>query len=88
MHQYVGDFAAKKLDAIVDRINQGELTMGEFHKLEKNIEMIGDEFISASLLEQLQEHKPNRLDELHEREKQMMDELRIIKKRIKELERK
>lgn len=87
MHQYVGDFAAKKLDVIVDRINQGELTMGEFHKLEKDIEMIGDEFISASLLEQLQEHKPNRLDELHEKEKQMMDELRIIKKRIKELER-
>lgn len=86
MKQFIGGFATRKLDKIVERINQTEFSMQEYRLLERDIEMIGDEFLSAGLKELLVEHKPNQVEVLVDRESQLLTELDNVRKRIKDLQ--
>lgn len=86
MKQFIGDFAAKKLDDIVERINQTDLSMNEYRLLEQAIGMVGDEFISAGLKELLAEHKPNQLEVLVDKESQLLEELDKVRKQIKDIQ--
>lgn len=86
MKQFIGDFAAKKLDKIVERIKKANLSMQEYRLLERDIELIGDEFISSGLKELLAEHKPNQLEVLVDKESQLLAELDNVRKRINDLQ--
>ena len=88
MKQFIGDFAARKLDKIVERIDRANLSMQEYRLLERDIEMIGDEFLSAGMKELLAEHKPNQLEVLVDRESQLLMELDNVRKRIKDIQKK
>lgn len=82
MNEFVGRFAVKKLDEIIDEVKKGEsISKEQYKKRLELIELIGDEFVREKLKEEL-------LDKLGERERREMavEEIKNIKRRMDYLE--
>lgn len=55
MDRFVGDFAERKLDALIEAINQPDIDNVKRNNLMKEAERIGDSYIRKLLLTKLEE---------------------------------
>ena len=66
MKEFVGKFAVRKLEEIIETVKEGgEITMEEYRQRKKLVDVIGDEFIREKLTEEL-------LDKLNRYDRRMM----------------
>lgn len=66
MNEFVGKFAARKLDEIIETVKEGgEITLDEYRQRKKLVDVIGDEFINEKLTEEL-------LDKLNSRDRKLV----------------
>ena len=86
MKEYIGEFAADKLDKLIMDVNNKIITNEEsYQSLWNRIEQIGDDFIRNKLRNQLTE-KYTSLAQLRNEERQLSEKLASVKKQIIELE--
>ena len=82
MKEFVGKFAVRKLEEIIEKVKEGrEITLEEYHQRKCLVDVIGDEFIREKLTEEL-------LDKLNRRDRRMMarEEIDRIERRKQYLE--
>ena len=81
MDDFVGKFAVKKLDEIIQDVNDGEqISMAEYRQGLAKVELIGDVFVREKLKEELL----NKLNE-HERREMAIEEIRAMEQRLQYL---
>ena len=86
MREYIGEFAAGKLDKLIDDVNRIDIAdEGVYHSLWNRIEQIGDDFIRNKLHSQLAE-RYNPLVLLRNEERLLTEKLAKLRDRITELE--
>lgn len=82
MKEFVGKFAVRKLEEIIEAVKEGgEITLEEYRQRKNLIDVIGDEFIREKLTEEL-------LDKLNRHDRRMMarEEIDRIERRKQYLE--
>lgn len=86
MKEYIGEFAADKLDRLVEDVNNKNIDSDEtYHRLYERIDQIGDDFIRNRLHSQLAE-RYSPLAKLRDVERQLSDKLESVRNRIAEIE--
>ena len=83
MTQFVGDVAAEKLNAIVDKLEKVSKPIDKktFEHLEKSIKIIGDRFIKMKLLEKLEYLK--RKDSLEVEYEMLKKQMQVVEEKMK-----
>ena len=86
MKEYIGEFAADKLDMLVEDVNHMNIDNDEvYHRLYERVDQIGDDFIRNRLHSQLAE-RYSPLAKLRDEERQLSDRLESVRIRIAEIE--
>lgn len=86
MKEYIGEFAADKLDKLVEDVNHKNIDNDEvYHRLYDRVDQIGDDFIRNRLHSQLAE-RYSPLAKLRDEERQLSDKLESVRNRIAEIE--
>ena len=86
MKEYIGEFAADKLDLLVEDVNHMNIDNDEvYHRLYERVDQIGDDFIRNRLHSQLAE-RYSPLAKLRDEERQLSDRLESVRIRIAEIE--
>ena len=86
MKEYIGEFAAEKLDQLVEDVNNKNIDSEEAYRhLYERIDQIGDDFIRNRLHSQLAE-RYSPLAKLRSEERQLMEKLESVRNKITEYE--
>lgn len=81
MNEFVGKFAVKKLEEIIDEVKEDKaISLSQYHKRLKKVELIGDVFIREKLKEELLDKLP-----LRQRKEMAEEELKRMELKMKYL---